>query len=526
LKRVFIASSGDLAKERIQLETLLFRKGFHPVLWEALEQSITKEKFQERLNRTELITSDIVIFMVRAKFGEYTEQEFDFSYDRLGEEIERIYVYFFAQDMHDISDEEDKNIRSFKNKLEQKEVIHNKVKDFMELENKILHQKDYWELPQEYSIIQNTQSKENLQKKVTDFLTQQNELRLLQQTALKFLPNNYQNPIPDTVEAIVQLLFRHGKRTMNCFPLVCVLNSLYQHYSYESTLFDYREYLKEEYRVQNDCTCEENIIASDIHLGIEFSADSETDLDNCYSVVLWEYSNNTYEKSPTLEYTTRIDIENKAEVTELFNFLDSKLGMYENLYIELILPLDLYENEILVEDNEIDCKGLKEWSIEKGRRKEQIGIMSVYKIIYRIQDRFRTPLQKDWEEGWNSLIQDNSLFSNTNQNSGLIIENEYNNCLSTSDNCIITNKKVKNLIDILDHIEIYKVSIALIQLSDKVDSEIFQDLIGTSIKDSKSKITDLIRQNHANFNSNILFLQDNPHHRPSYATGKNFKLNQ
>ena len=232
LKKVFIASSGDLAEERIQLETLLNREGFEPVLWEALEQSITEEKFQERLNRTELISSDIVIFMVRAKFGKYTKQEFDFSYKRLGKEIKKIYVYFFAQDMHDISEEEDKNIRSLKKDLEHKEVIHNKVKDFQELKISILEQKKYWDEPQEASPIrENSQKETDLQKAVEEFLKEKNDIKLLQQTALKFLPKDYRNPIPNTVETVMQLLLRHGKRNINCFPLICVLNSLYQNYS-------------------------------------------------------------------------------------------------------------------------------------------------------------------------------------------------------------------------------------------------------------------------------------------------------
>lgn len=49
--RIFIASSNDLADERKDLELLLHREKFEPVLWENIDHSITQEKFQDRINR-------------------------------------------------------------------------------------------------------------------------------------------------------------------------------------------------------------------------------------------------------------------------------------------------------------------------------------------------------------------------------------------------------------------------------------------------------------------------------------------
>ena len=528
LKRVFIASSGDLYNERIKLETLLNREGFKPILWEALEKSITEEEFQKRLNREQLITSDIVIFMVNTKFGKYTQQEFDFSYQRLGKEIEKIYVYFFKEGLFDASDEERKNIDEFRDFLQKKEEkLYIAVKNFQDLKISILEERKYWEQPQKHSFhIEDTQKEIDLQKAVKEFLKEKNDIELLQQTALKFLPKDYRNPIPNSVENILNLLLEYGKTpNCNCVPLLCMLGALYPHYSYEKSIKNYIDYLKDKHQTSNSCNCQENSVASDVHIGIEFFDDSDEKSNGHYSIVLWEYSNNSYQLS-SLEYKDSVNIQDKQSIIKLFDYLDNKLNRYKKLYIEIILPLDMYENEILLKNSDFNYKGIREWHIVRGRRKEQICISSVYRLIYRIQDRFRIPFQTTWEESWDNIVMEKSLLFNTLEESGVIKEKKYNPCLSTGDSCVITNNKIENLIDILDHIEIYEISIALIQLSDKIDNKFFKNLVETSIENSKLEITELVKKNYANENSNILFLLDNPNHRPQYATGKNHKYNK
>ena len=52
--RIFIASSSELSKEREQLELLLFRENFQPIVWENIDHSITTDRFQSRINEKEL----------------------------------------------------------------------------------------------------------------------------------------------------------------------------------------------------------------------------------------------------------------------------------------------------------------------------------------------------------------------------------------------------------------------------------------------------------------------------------------
>lgn len=517
-KRVFIASSGDLAKEREQVETLLYRKGFQPVLWEALEKSITQEKFQERLNRTELIRSNIVIFMVQTKFGKYTRQEFDFSYDNLGEEIERIYVYFFATDMHKVSDEESENIRSFKKELaEKEEVIYNHIENITELEREILSEKDYWELPKSSnSTASNPNSELTLQKAVEKFLTKQNEIHLLQQTLLKYHPSKSKQP-ELTVEEILDGLVQYGKApNSDCVPLLCVLNDLFDRYNHELCLKEYIEFLKtKKYKHIESCECQENPSAFDIHIGIEFFDDSDEN-SGLYSVVLWELKSNVYKKS-RLSYKNIIDIKNKNTLTKLLSELHIYLTQsgYTHIFIEIILPLDIYEKIVLATDKASNYKGIKDWSIQEKRRNQikEAEFISTYKYIYRIQDRFRKPKQPRWQENWKNIDETKTILFNTD-NIGRLNCFSYDGCLSSANRCVISYKQIENLFDLLDDIEYHCIPMALVALSNSIDKDKFEALTHLSMESSKHEITEFVRLNHHNTNSDILFLLDSHEDRP------------
>lgn len=171
MKKVFVASSGDLYDERMKLKLLLHEIGVEPVLWEYTDQSITDEEFQKRLNK-DLANSNIVIFMVRSRFGQYTKEEFDFAYARLGKGIEKIYVYFFEQKSEDIDEEDLTNITSFRDSIEKKKSIYKDVKNFTELENHIRQQKEYWNLYQEDNrTIQSLKNREIYPSKMDSLLT-------------------------------------------------------------------------------------------------------------------------------------------------------------------------------------------------------------------------------------------------------------------------------------------------------------------------------------------------------------------
>lgn len=138
--RIFIASSNDLATERKDLELLLHRAKFNPIVWENIDHSITQEKFQDRINNDHLTISDIVIFMIKSKLGQYTFQEFQEAYKELGEKIEKIYVYFFKESRDNIERKELKKILDLQDFLETEGKLYQEVKDFTELENHFLKQ--------------------------------------------------------------------------------------------------------------------------------------------------------------------------------------------------------------------------------------------------------------------------------------------------------------------------------------------------------------------------------------------------
>lgn len=138
--RIFIASSSELNEERDRLELLLYREDFKPVKWENIDHSITTDRFQSRINEAHLLTSDIVIFMIKSRLGEYTFEEFQESYKNLGLKIDRIYVYFFNSDKNETPRKELRKIMDLEDFLEEEGKLYQRVKDFRDLENHFLKQ--------------------------------------------------------------------------------------------------------------------------------------------------------------------------------------------------------------------------------------------------------------------------------------------------------------------------------------------------------------------------------------------------
>lgn len=166
--RIFIASSNDLAPERKDLELLLHREKFDPIVWENIDHSITQEKFQDKINNDHLTTSDIVVFMVKSKLGQYTFQEFQEAYKELGKKIEKIYVYFFKESRDNIERKELKKILDLQDFLENEGKLYQEVKDFAALENHFLKQIKYFS---------NNQN-DNISPTVGTFETQQKNILL------------------------------------------------------------------------------------------------------------------------------------------------------------------------------------------------------------------------------------------------------------------------------------------------------------------------------------------------------------
>lgn len=142
--RFFIASSGELEEERRKLELLIYRNNFKAVVWEDIDHSITKEKFQDRINQEHLNSSDVVIFMIKSRLGMFTYEEFEEAYKNLGKTIKKIYVYFFSVSSNDIKPDEFTKIRELKNFLQKEGKFPQNIENFQELENHFLNQKKHF----------------------------------------------------------------------------------------------------------------------------------------------------------------------------------------------------------------------------------------------------------------------------------------------------------------------------------------------------------------------------------------------
>lgn len=139
--KVFIASGSDLAEERRNLELLLHREGFEPIVWENIDHSITHTEFQTRINDEHLSESDVIIFMIKSKVGKYTKEEFDLTYTLVSNKKCLMYVYFLSCNISEIKNREDVlNILDLRDRIGSNGDLYQEVKDYTELENKFLKQ--------------------------------------------------------------------------------------------------------------------------------------------------------------------------------------------------------------------------------------------------------------------------------------------------------------------------------------------------------------------------------------------------
>jgi len=165
--RIFIASSNDLAQERKDFRLFLYDEGFNPIVWDTIDHSITQEKFQDRINEDHLTTSDIVVFMVKAKLGKYTIEEFEEACKSLGQTIQKIYVYFFKESKDAIEDDELIKILSLKKYLKTFGDLYTEVANYKELENHFLKQIKHFKNEQVDLSTQSINSSEQNQKEKT-----------------------------------------------------------------------------------------------------------------------------------------------------------------------------------------------------------------------------------------------------------------------------------------------------------------------------------------------------------------------
>ena len=145
-KKIFIASSSDLASmeghhgEREKLYALLQSQDFEAKIWEDFDHSIKENEFQEYINEEHLKQSDVVIFMIKSRLGEYTLEEFKVAYSELGKTIERMYVYFFDIKATKENRDEINKIWELQEFLEKEKKFYIEVEDYKALENHFLKQ--------------------------------------------------------------------------------------------------------------------------------------------------------------------------------------------------------------------------------------------------------------------------------------------------------------------------------------------------------------------------------------------------
>jgi len=183
-KRVFVASSSDLKKERKELKELLYDEGFKPELWENIDHSITDEEFQDRVNNKHLIKSDIVIFMIKSKLGKFTKEEFDLVYNKLShDDTLRMYVYIFPGDTSKDDFDELIKINDLKKQLEEDGKLWISTKNSLELKNHFLQQIKHIN-KKKINKIDFYASVPNLITKLPEYLSRDNDMIMIKQILL------------------------------------------------------------------------------------------------------------------------------------------------------------------------------------------------------------------------------------------------------------------------------------------------------------------------------------------------------
>jgi len=337
---------------------------------------------------------------------------------------------------------------------------------------------------------------EDLQKELTQYLENKNEIELIKKTTLKYLPERYSEPIPETISEIINFLVAYGKSDKT-LPIRCVLKELNTYYGSPLEIKSYIEYLDEVKYSDKNYECIENSLLSKIYILVEFLKKE----DGLYSVTMWEYYNEKYTQDSKFE-PTFVDLDNKESIKSFFDYLIDffDISRYKDveLYLEIILPIEELS------------KGIQDWKYS-GKRKEK-KVTSKYKYVLRIQDRFRNSDTILWENKWNGLDKNNSILDITTK---LLDNSVYDEELAEEDVAVLTQLQIDNINEVLYDIDEYNISIALLHLSNDVCHDEYEKLSKNKIKECRTKISSYICSNHSSVNSDLIFLLDNPNKIPN-----------
>ncbi len=505
MTRVFVASSGDLADERKELKEFLHDEEFKPVLWEDSDKSITTQEYQKRLNEDYLYNSDIVIFMIKNRYGKYTREEFNFSYSKLDKGIERIFVYFFPQDITKMSYEDIEHIKKLQDFLEEDGKIYNTVQDINELKLAFSKQEKYWDSPKivEYSdeerVLEDTQEHYIIPdeiKQLKELLNQANPLHF-QAMTYAFLPIQSFGRLPSSANEIVEYLYRLGKEDDNSIPLLCLLKKLYNDKPHEAIKKSMDFLISEYHKSKINYLCQENKAISEFTMLIEFLPEDGKE----HTVKVWGYSNKESYQIPIEDDTAQsIDSVNLYDKDSISNFMEhihaytKKLEelYHSNIYVDIILP-----NQELIKQDIKNFKALDYATIRK------------FKTVLRLQSRFNKPDDR-WKMNWEALNRRDNTLNIAKEIKG----NTYNKELSNANKCIILHHKIDNEKDqLLKDIKEFGIPIVVSSFqTNKIDS--LSRLKNITIKESQDTICTEMMDNHNDDNINIFFIYDNPEKIP------------
>ena len=158
---VFLASSGKLSEERIEIERLISRMNDNLIhngiylklrIWEKLSSTFETGRKQDIFN-AEVLKSDIFLCLVYDRIGQFSKEEFDNAYNGFHEKGKprKIYVYFkntpikpdeIPDDYHSVTELKEliKKFEQIYNSYENIDELLRKVKDNLELDLPELNQ--------------------------------------------------------------------------------------------------------------------------------------------------------------------------------------------------------------------------------------------------------------------------------------------------------------------------------------------------------------------------------------------------
>ena len=318
------------------------------------------------------------------------------------------------------------------------------------------------------------------------------DISFLRNTALKYMPKNYIKIIPKTFDLIVRELSAYGEIEEH-IPLICVLSELLRTV-YLQEVEIYLEYLKKEKYPHSIFECVKNSQLSERSFILHFLPENGQ-----FKVEMWEHYNQEFTKRDLFLSKERIEI-NTEDIQLLFNSLNAYIDEHAdyNIYLELVLPID----EL--------AKGIYTWKYVTGRKQREKKIISRYKCVLRIQERF-IEYKHAWGKKWEALQQERSFLDNEH----IVLSEDYDGEISGDRQCVLSQSKIDEIEEVLDDIDDNKISIAILPLrEDTTSSLIYHDLWEISVMNSKEKICKMIRKDHPCDYTDILFLFDDPNKIP------------